>query len=157
MKPSSRDQPDELLGKSSDQSSTKKTRTGAMLPTPVKTPRKPTTTRQVAETEAVKRNIFPAANEDSSLLNDRKTRAHKKTSGQSLESFRIEEDDQDFAIFADSCNRVPEQDESNPFYNPPESKQTRSSRKSKMVAIPGEGAVRVEDAAGRADGMLMNL
>lgn len=158
MKPSSRDQPDELLGKPSDQTATKKTttkRSGAMLPTPTKTPRKLATTQQTAEMDSIKRNIFPTMDEEA-LLADRKSRTNKKISGQSLESFRIEEDDEQFAIFADSCNRVPEQDESNPFYNPSQPKQ-KSTKKSKMVNIPGEGAVRVEDAAGRADGMLMNL
>lgn len=153
---SSRDQPDELLGKP-DQTATKKTtkRNSAMLPTPTKTPRKAATAQQATDMEAVKRNIFPTNDEDL-LLTDRKSRATKKISGQSLESFKVDEDDQEFSIFADSCNRVPEQDESNPFYNPPETKQ-RSTKKSKMVSIPGEGSLRVEDAFGRADGMLMNL
>lgn len=154
-------QPDELLGQpSAHATTTKKTtkRSSAMLPTPTKTPRKPATTQQVADVEAVSRNIFPAIDEDSPFLIDRKSRTVKKTKGQSLESFRIEEEDKDFSIFADSKDRVPEQDESNPFFNPQASpKQVRTTRKSKTVSIPGEGRVKVDEAAGRADGMLMNL
>ncbi|KAF4124366.1 hypothetical protein GMORB2_5032 [Geosmithia morbida] len=122
-----------------------------MLPTPTKTPRKPPTAKQTAELDSVRRDIF------SPSLSSRAARTPKKISGSTLESFLAEEVAQDFTIFSDSCNRIPEKDESNPFYNPRPSKQTKAQGKRKHVRIPGEGMESIEKAAGREDGLLMNF
>lgn len=124
-----------------------------MLPTPTKTPRKPTTAKQTAEMDSVSRNIFPTKNPE---LTTRSGRTSKKISGSTLESFIAEDPDQDFTIFSDSCNRIPQKDESNPFYNARASKPTKSHKK-RQVKIPGEGMESIERAAGRTDGMLMKL
>lgn len=130
------------------------TATTDMLPTPTKTPRRSTTSKQVEEMGSVSRNIFPS---DDSLLSDRSGRIPKKLTGSTLESFVAEDADQDFAIFNDSCNRIPEKDESNPFYNPAPVKREKRQSKRKMVRIPGEGSRPVEEAVGREDGLLMKL
>ena len=104
---------------------------------------------------SVSRNIFPSDND--LQLGDRSGRIPKKLTGSTLESFVAEDADQDFAIFNDSCNRIPEKDESNPFYNPPPAKPEKRQTKRKMVRIPGEGSRPIEEAVGRPDGMLMKL
>lgn len=120
-----------------------------MLPTPTKSPRKTAMEKKEADVDAVSRDIFRSTN--------RSTRVPKKISGSTLESFKSEDVDQDFAIYNDTCNRIPQKDDSNPFFNPTPCKQKKRSSESKRVRVPGHGSYSIEEAVHRDDGMLFNL
>lgn len=145
-----------VSGEKSSTGSSQRKRTGTdTLLTPAKTPRKPPTAKQAAEMASVSRKIFPSS--DDALLNGRAKRAPKKISGSTLESFVAEDAEQEFAIYNDPCNRIPQKDDSNPFYNPPANQSPERRSKQKQIMIPGEGLQDIEKAAGREDGMLMKL
>ena len=120
-----------------------------MLPTPTKTPRKPATAKEEADIDSISRDIFRSTS--------RSTRVPKKISGSTLESFKSEDVDQEFAIYNDSCNRIPEKDEGNPFFNPTPCKQKKRPSEQKRVRVPGHGSYSIEEAVHRDDGMLFNL
>ncbi|KAK8069323.1 hypothetical protein PG994_005939 [Apiospora phragmitis] len=132
-------------------------RGSGMLPTPAKTPsdKNKRNVEIAAGVRAAARTLFH--DEVDTITSSRKKRT-KKYTGVGLESFNAEEIDEPIEIFTDSRDRVPQVDRSldNPFYGEtsaavPEPPKRRSPRR-KMVMIPGEGRVPMEDAVQRADG-----
>ncbi|KAK7931890.1 hypothetical protein PG985_002602 [Apiospora marii] len=134
------------------------TRGSGMLPTPAKTPsdNKKRNVEIEAGVRAAARTLFH--DEVDTITSSRKKRS-KKYTGVGLESFNAEEIDEPIEIFTDSRDRLPQVDRSldNPFYGeapaaavaePPK----RRSPRRKMVVIPGEGRVPMEDAVQRSDG-----
>ncbi|KJZ74670.1 hypothetical protein HIM_06020 [Hirsutella minnesotensis 3608] len=127
-------------------------RATGMLPTPSKTPQKPPNEKTAANIQSFARHLF--ASDEEAMPSPRKRRP-KKYSGVTMESFTAEETS--IQIFTDSQDRVPAKDDSveNPFYGdaaiaaPP---KRRSKRR--LVNVPGEGALSVEDASRREDGMV---
>jgi hypothetical protein len=151
---------------------------GAMLPTPAKTPRKPSSAKNEAEIRAVARNLFmpmlstdvvyddEAAGEPSSAaFPDAKKRKPKKYTGLSLQSFTAVEVDEPIQIYTDSHERIPEVDNSadNPFLgsnvvvHEPAVPQLVKRGRSKKVAVPGEGRQTIEEAVRREDGLVYVL
>ncbi|KAK6850801.1 hypothetical protein PG987_000435 [Apiospora arundinis] len=136
---------------------TSATRGSGMLPTPAKTPsdNKKRDAEIEAGVRAAARTLFH--DEVDILASSRKKRT-KKYTGISLESFNAEEVDEPIEIFTDSRDRVPQVDrsEENPFYGetsaPVAEPPKRRSPRRKMVIIPGEGRIPMEDAVQRADG-----
>ena len=158
---------------------------GTMLPTPAKTPRKPSVKNE-AEIRAVARNLFvpftltdddrdaveheeleaTASTDPAAIFPDSKKRKPKKYTGLSLQSFTAVEVDEPIEIYTDSHERVPEIDASadNPFlgganvvvHEPSVSEPARRGR-SKKVFIPGEGRQTVEEAVQREDGLVYVL
>ncbi|KAK8044917.1 hypothetical protein PG993_004941 [Apiospora rasikravindrae] len=136
---------------------TSATRGSGMLPTPAKTPSdsKKRNVEIAAGVRAAARTLFH--DEVDTITSSRKKRT-KKYTGVGLESFNAEEIDEPIEIFTDSRDRLPQVDRSldNPFYGEtsaaaPEPPKRRSPRR-KMVMIPGEGRVPMEDAVQRRDG-----
>ncbi|KAI1500892.1 hypothetical protein F5X99DRAFT_225495 [Biscogniauxia marginata] len=130
--------------------------TTIMLPTPTKTPRKPTDAKTEAASHAVARNLFPA---EAEVIPTPKKKKAKKYTGLTLESFTAEEIGDPINIFTDSRDRLPELDNSveNPFYgNDPAPVEEPSKRRSKrkQVSIPGEGRQSIEEAIRREDGIV---
>lgn len=129
-------------------------RATGMLPTPSKTPVKPPNEKTAANIKSIARNLFPS---DAEVMPSPKKRRTKKYTGISLESFTAEEIEEPIEIFTDSQDRIPTKDESesNPFYGdaaPPSPSKRRSKRR--HVNIPGEGALSIDDASRREDGMV---
>ncbi|KAG9257791.1 uncharacterized protein F5Z01DRAFT_647096 [Emericellopsis atlantica] len=118
------------------------------LLTPTKTPRRTKTMKEFSG------RVLPSV--DESVLS-RTGRTFKKISGSTLESFVAEEQDQDFAIFSDPRNGIPQKDEGSPFYNPPPAPKRPAHLKRKTVRIPGEGSKLIDEAVHREDGMVMNF
>ncbi|KAK2603524.1 hypothetical protein QQS21_004293 [Conoideocrella luteorostrata] len=123
-----------------------------MLPTPSKTPRKPPNEKTTNTIQSFARNLFPS--EEAAMPSPK--RRSKKYSGVTMESFTVEEEDESITIFTDSQDRIPEKDESeaNPFYGNPTIEPSKKQSKSKVVNVPGEGFITVEEAARREDGMV---
>lgn len=158
------------INNSLDASSAGKT---AMLPTPAKTPRKPSD-KNDADIRAVARSLFASdvdhaayeaaeAEAVEAMFPDAKKRKPKKYTGLSLDSFTAVDVDEPIQIYTDSHERVPEMDTSadNPFLGnhvqePAVSDPPRRGR-SKKVTIPGEGRQTVEEAIGREDGLVYVL
>ncbi|PHH89401.1 hypothetical protein CDD83_6138 [Cordyceps sp. RAO-2017] len=129
-------------------------RAAGMLPTPVKTPQKPPSEKTAANIQTFARNLF--ASDEEAMPSPRKRRP-KKYSGVTMESFTAEEEGGAIEIFTDSQDRVPTKDQSaeNPFYGDKavaEPSKRRSKRR--LVNVPGEGALSVEEASRREDGMV---
>lgn len=129
-------------------------RSGAMLPTPSKTPSKPANEKTNAEISAFARNLFPS--DDARMRRKGKTYA-----GLGMDSFTAKPEDEHIEIFTDTKDSIPEVDtsEANPFYTGPTKQQAAPSprRSPRKVAIPGEGAQSVEEATRREDGMVYVL
>ncbi|KAL2755927.1 hypothetical protein ACRALDRAFT_2068163, partial [Sodiomyces alcalophilus JCM 7366] len=138
------------------------TRRSGMLPTPVKTPKRPPTEAQAASIQAVARNLFPGdeATTTTSSPSARKKRVPKKYTGISMDSFRAEQAEEPIQIYTDSRDRVPEVDTSadNPFYGNNNNKTTRPEprlrRSKRNVVVPGEGSQDIDEALEREDGMV---
>ncbi|KAF4987697.1 hypothetical protein FGRMN_10223 [Fusarium graminum] len=132
-----------------------------MLPTPSKTPQKPPSEKKTAHIKSVARNLF-SSDADEAALTPRK-RPLKTYSGNSLESFAVEEVEEPIEIFTDTRDRVPVRDVSqeNPFItseNPflsdaPRPERTKRHDRRK-VKVPGEGIKTVDELADRKDGMV---
>lgn len=149
----------ESLGLPPTSQPTSAARASGMLPTPVKTPsdRKKRDEKIEAGVRAAARNLF---HDDSDGLSSPRKKKTKKYTGLSLDSFNAEVVDEPIQIFTDSRDRLPEVDESaeNPFYGetvattpqPP----TRRSPRRKMVIVPGEGRIPMEEAVQREDGIV---
>ncbi|KAM4063059.1 hypothetical protein HRG_010379 [Hirsutella rhossiliensis] len=127
-------------------------RATGMLPTPSKTPQKPPNEKTAANIQSFARNLF--APEEEAMPAPRKRRS-KKYSGMTMESFTAEENENSIEIFTDSQDRVPVKDQSveNPFYGDVPAPGTRKSKR-RLINIPGEGALSIEEASRREDGMV---
>ncbi|RDA86652.1 hypothetical protein CP532_5065 [Ophiocordyceps camponoti-leonardi (nom. inval.)] len=131
-------------------STTSISRASGMLPTPSKTPQKPPNRKTAAHTQAIARNLFPTTDDK---------RRPKKYSGMTLDSFTALDDDVEnpIEIFTDLQDRVPVKDHSadNPFLGDAviaEPVKRRSKRR--LVHVPGQGALSIEEASRRDDGMV---
>lgn len=126
-----------------------------MLLTPSKTPQKPPNEKTAANIQSFARNLF--APEEEAMPAPRKRRS-KKYSGVTMESFTAEEKENSIEIFTDTQDRVPVKDQSavNPFYGDAPATSTRKS-KARLVNVPGEGALSIEEASRREDGMVYVL
>jgi hypothetical protein len=127
-----------------------------MLPTPSKTPQKAPNAKTAASIQSFARNLF--ASEEEAMPSPRKRRS-KKYSGVTMESFTAEEEADPIAIFTDSQDRIPEKDDSeaNPFYGNSVAEPSKRQTRRKVVSIPGEGMLSVDEAARREDGMIYVL
>ncbi|ROT34855.1 hypothetical protein SODALDRAFT_320969 [Sodiomyces alkalinus F11] len=134
------------------------TRRSGMLPTPVKTPKKPPTEAQAASIQAVARNLFSGDDDTARLQSARKKRVPKKYTGISMDSFKAEQVEEPIQIYTDSRDRVPEVDTSaeNPFYGNNETArpEPRLRRSKRNVVVPGEGSQDIDEALEREDGMV---
>ncbi|RDA92485.1 hypothetical protein CP533_6421 [Ophiocordyceps camponoti-saundersi (nom. inval.)] len=130
-------------------STTSISRASGMLPTPSKTPQKPPSKKTAAHIEAFACNLFGSDDK----------RRPKKYSGMTLDSFTaLDEDDENLIeIYTDLQDRVPVKDHSadNPFFGDAavtEPVKRRSKRR--LVHVPGQGALSIEEASSRDDGMV---
>lgn len=143
------------------------TRRSGMLPTPVKTPKRPPTEAQAASIQAVARNLFPGDEGTTTTTTTppssaRKKRVPKKYTGISMDSFKAEQVEEPIQIYTDSRDRVPEVDTSadNPFYgnnNKTTRPEPRLRRSKRNVVVPGEGSQDIDEALEREDGMVFVL
>ncbi|RCI08162.1 hypothetical protein L249_6207 [Ophiocordyceps polyrhachis-furcata BCC 54312] len=124
-------------------------RASDMLPTPSKTPQKPPNKKTAAHIQTIARNLFGSDDK----------RRPKKYSGMTLDSFTAVDDDEKnvIEIFTDLQDRVPVKDHSadNPFFGDAavaEPVKRRSKRR--LVHVPGQGALSIEEASRRDDGMV---
>ena len=152
----------ESLGVPPTSQPTSAPRASGMLPTPVKTPsdKKKRDEKIEAGVRAAARNLF---HDDSDGLSSPRKKKSKKYTGLSLDSFNAEVVAESIQIFTDSRDRLPEVDQSieNPFYGettattqqPP----MRRSPRRKMVIVPGEGRISMEEAVKREDGIVYVL
>ncbi len=138
----------------------------AMLPTPVKTPRKRTVPQEPA-LKATARVLFPtdpAPSAATAPSPKKKVRKGRKYNGFSLDSFTTEEgadgEGGKITIFTDSKDRLPELDESegNPFYvkSATDTKGSKTTKRRKASSEIKRDA-KVEEALGRDDGMVYVL
>lgn len=132
-----------------------------MLPTPSKTPQKPPSEKKTAHIKSVARNLF-SSDADEASLTPRK-RPLKKYTGNTLESFAVEEVEEPIEIFTDTRDRVPVRDVSqenpfltseNPFFSEAPRAQPTRRHDRRKVKVPGEGIKTVDELADRKDGMV---
>lgn len=137
--------------------STSVSRATDMLPTPSKTPQKSPSEKTAANIQSFASNLFTS--EDEAMPAPRKRRA-KRYSAKAVESSTVDENENSIEIFTDSQDRVSVKDQGadNPFYGdaPAGPPRTRKSRR-RLVKVPGEGAVTIEEASRREDGMVYVL
>lgn len=126
-------------------------RAGGMLPTPSKTPSRHATEKKTAELSSLARSLFTS--DDSGLR-----RRPKSYTGLGMDSFTATHDEEPIEIFTDTKDCIPEIDtsEANPFYTGASKQDAPASprRSRRKVMIPGEGALSIEDATHREDGMV---
>jgi hypothetical protein len=132
-----------------------------MLPTPVKTPKK----KQVSNMSAASRALFQdaATIDQMAIPSPRKSRKNKRYNGFSLESFRVEDgDNEGIEIFIDTRDKVPEADtsDSNPFMEKSEDsgmqKLAAGSKRRKVSSKKARDA-QVQDAIEKDEGMVYVL
>lgn len=135
--------------------STSVSRVTGMLPTPSKTPQKPPNDKSAANIQSFARNLFAS---DAEAMPAPRKRRSKKYSGMTMESFTAVDNENSIEIFTDSQDRVPVKDKSadNPFYGDATAPRARKSKR-RLVNVPGEGALSIEEASHREDGMVYVL
>ncbi|KAI8960464.1 hypothetical protein F5Y11DRAFT_267222 [Daldinia sp. FL1419] len=151
------------LGISSSQqhkpkASTATSRAATMFPTPAKTPRKQPDEKSQANVRAIARSLFS----ETDAIATPKKRKSKKYTGLTLDSFTAENVDEPIEIFTDTRDRIPEADDTaaNPFYEKQpaspsvEPKSPKKRSQGKLISVPGEGKLPLDEVLQRKDGII---